>query len=1042
MSTDRQTERIVRALGGVGEDLIAKAAPKYGESILPTEVHRVTFDKPELPDKKEVRAYRLKRAAAGLAAAAVVIAGGALLWVNREKIFTQGNTGAADSTTSVTEEHSPTWQTPEEALGLTFIQLTDAEKTFDSTAVMVNAEAKTREYNIKTKWYKFDGTTLIIRYDMEYTGWFGTTWSQLPQLTNFSLRGMFDCDDPQIGITDIVGIDGNKWEAVCRIRFEKAVSDTDVYVVKQYEGENNYDDPYLFTAHRTVSDTSENTVSQPVEYTYPKENVFVYENTLYEIDARAAFDYVIETDDGYQSIFMNEYPEYDGEGWVDPVRDCLKDEYFVGMLNYVNRMPSKSMETNFFEHGGANLYSFDPGNNSPAESTMKYIVADVNSKEVATILKYFSDKLTVPVDENDFGMLRGVYYVTAQTTVMPADYYDYLSRQDALNIAAEARYAEGMDYYFRTGTNYFSFPLPVFPSPIVSTLDEHGRLGEVTFYLGNGEGVYAAIVDNKVDKSWNVAPISEAFKKGEKVMFVSDSVNTAMLTSDGGRYIVRGSEMPFGMELVGEHYFPVRKYNVMNPPPQDYDLTETDLAEIYDKAYEAWVGAWSDSRSLGYPIKVNGVSGGSDYRGLWYVPVFEGDKVIGIVTAFFNNGEWLASSYGESGADQLTELYRSGEPFHITVFGSAQYICTEGKRSECFTYAVYDKPRNVYLYDETKAATLRRWKDSGQPSGTDTAEGYTSPAATFDVYCEYREQGIPIKNYLPNENVVFESAVSADGEGYMRVIFADISALREQFSDDGDELWDILAPYFENNELSISKLREEKPQVTLYYLFGSDPWQAAEYGIYRLSDDYILYISDALNVSIYRRTDWLTEIRRGIELLWRNYTSSDDFTVFAVTDHYDDLDHHRVEIIAPEEVQDEIKVIFEYNGISAGRFTFLTPEEKVTQSVPDDTDATDDMYFKEPTSEDIVTDPETGIRYVKNQLLISADPMCDREFIRELIEEAGAEIVGYIGLTNDYQIEFREDKTPEELQKIADTDFAYPGIWNVTLNIVSEISYE
>ena len=57
-------------------------------------------------------------------------------------------------------------------------------------------------------------------------------------------------------------------------------------------------------------------------------------------------------------------------------------------------------------------------------------------------------------------------------------------------------------------------------------------------------------------------------------------------------------------------------------------------------------------------------------------------------------------------------------------------------------------------------------------------------------------------------------------------------------------------------------------------------------------------------------------------------------------------------------------------------------------------------------------------------------------------EEVGAEIVGYIEITSDFQIEFKEDKTYEELEEIADYIYGYPFISNITLNTVTSIEYD
>lgn len=97
-----------------------------------------------------------------------------------------------------------------------------------------------------------------------------------------------------------------------------------------------------------------------------------------------------------------------------------------------------------------------------------------------------------------------------------------------------------------------------------------------------------------------------------------------------------------------------------------------------------------------------------------------------------------------------------------------------------------------------------------------------------------------------------------------------------------------------------------------------------------------------------------------------------------------------------------------------------------------------DAYFKEPTEEDIVFDEETGLKFVRNQLLISAFPGADKSIFEDIAEEVGAKIVGYIALTNDYQVEFTEEKTLEEISTIAEYIDSYSFVSCVTLNIVSD----
>lgn len=109
----------------------------------------------------------------------------------------------------------------------------------------------------------------------------------------------------------------------------------------------------------------------------------------------------------------------------------------------------------------------------------------------------------------------------------------------------------------------------------------------------------------------------------------------------------------------------------------------------------------------------------------------------------------------------------------------------------------------------------------------------------------------------------------------------------------------------------------------------------------------------------------------------------------------------------------------------------------------DDDDALEDIgeiYFKEPAEDDIVFDEESGIQYVKNQLLISAKIGTTYDEMEEIVAEVDGNIVGYIEITCDYQIEFDDDKTIDELQEIADYIEGYPCVSSIYLNTVSEVT--
>jgi subtilisin family serine protease len=99
-----------------------------------------------------------------------------------------------------------------------------------------------------------------------------------------------------------------------------------------------------------------------------------------------------------------------------------------------------------------------------------------------------------------------------------------------------------------------------------------------------------------------------------------------------------------------------------------------------------------------------------------------------------------------------------------------------------------------------------------------------------------------------------------------------------------------------------------------------------------------------------------------------------------------------------------------------------------------------EIYMKDFTEEDIVFDEESGLRYIRNQLLVSAFLGTPNDAIQEIANEINANIVGYIEITCDYQFEFSNSLSLDELMVIAEYIEGYPYISDVSLNFVSEIS--
>lgn len=96
-----------------------------------------------------------------------------------------------------------------------------------------------------------------------------------------------------------------------------------------------------------------------------------------------------------------------------------------------------------------------------------------------------------------------------------------------------------------------------------------------------------------------------------------------------------------------------------------------------------------------------------------------------------------------------------------------------------------------------------------------------------------------------------------------------------------------------------------------------------------------------------------------------------------------------------------------------------------------------ETFFKQIQSdEDVLLNEENGLYYITNQLLISGVLADNYETIEKLTHEVGASIVGYIELTNDYQIEFDTDQEYNELEKMIDHLSSFSFIEDVSLNTV------
>ena len=100
----------------------------------------------------------------------------------------------------------------------------------------------------------------------------------------------------------------------------------------------------------------------------------------------------------------------------------------------------------------------------------------------------------------------------------------------------------------------------------------------------------------------------------------------------------------------------------------------------------------------------------------------------------------------------------------------------------------------------------------------------------------------------------------------------------------------------------------------------------------------------------------------------------------------------------------------------------------------------DDWIFEIDEDGEVVHDDESGLSYIKNQIILSVIMGIDRETVEILAESIDAKVVGYIELVNYYQLEFNTDKTYDELNEMINNLEELNFVDHASFNWVSGIS--
>ena len=143
-------------------------------------------------------------------------------------------------------------------------------------------------------------------------------------------------------------------------------------------------------------------------------------------------------------------------------------------------------------------------------------------------------------------------------------------------------------------------------------------------------------------------------------------------------------------------------------------------------------------------------------------------------------------------------------------------------------------------------------------------------------------------------------------------------------------------------------------------------------------------------------------------------------------------------------IAQKIEIIGRYNvniNKKPGKLDALQAE--VPSAVKYGAEDTDEIYIGELYCKDISSDDDIiyvgdGIYCVKNQILLSVEENVPFSTVRDLVNNYDANIVGYIELTNDYQIEIEHDVEVDELIEIKDSLAGMPYILSADYNILEE----
>ena len=123
-------------------------------------------------------------------------------------------------------------------------------------------------------------------------------------------------------------------------------------------------------------------------------------------------------------------------------------------------------------------------------------------------------------------------------------------------------------------------------------------------------------------------------------------------------------------------------------------------------------------------------------------------------------------------------------------------------------------------------------------------------------------------------------------------------------------------------------------------------------------------------------------------------------------------------------------------------FSLETHKETIIEEIIEEQDPLLDLsenYVKASHLEDVIFDENTGKYYINNQILVSTYLGVPKDLMIQIADEIDADVVGYIEILGEFQLQFRAQKSCDDLMQMVDYFTSFPFVEYSGLNTATPI---